>query len=128
MMLQKSWIRCAAVAMIFGVAGLATASHVHFSSAIALPGIAANGVPDLALGTAVGTLKGHVHTRSGKVHAIARGTVQNKSGKRFESEDTAAIAAFVPGSILGKPVTLKRADYSVSRRGSALFKGTLQVN
>ncbi len=128
MILQKSWVRSVAVATILGIASIATAGVVFFSSVVSLPGIDANGVPALALGTTTGTLKGHIHTKSGVVHAIARGDVQNKSGKRFHSDDAAAIAAFVPGNINATPVTLKRAHFSVSQGGSALFLGTLQVN
>ncbi len=128
MKLQKSWVRCAAVAMILGVAGLASASHiVFFSSVVPLPGIDKNGVPDAMLGTADGTLKGHIHTRSGVVHAIARGTVKNESGERFHSDDAAAISKFIPGTVGGYTVTLKRGRYSVSTGGSALALGTLQV-
>ena len=132
MMLQKSWVRSTAAAMILGVAGLASAAVVHFSETVSLPGITTGGTASyfegvVFIGTDTGTLKGHIH-RKGKVHAVARGTVQNRSGARFHTHDTAAIAAFIPGTIGGESVTLKSAHYSVSRDGRALFKGKLQVN
>ena len=133
MKLQKSWVRCAAAAMILGVAGLASAAVIHFSETVSLPGIDKDGNAAFFqgaefIGTDTGTLKGHIHTRKGRVHAIARGTVQNRSGARFRTNDTAEIAKFTPSSIDGQSVTLKRARYTVSTGGSALFSGKLQVN
>ena len=128
MMMQAKAIRWISAVMVIGMASVAAAGVVKFNFAVTLPGISAIGVPTIPVLGGPGYIKGHLNTKTGKVHAIGRGTVQNLSGSQFETEDTAAIAPFIPGTVGPYTVKLIRGEYSVSKSGNALFLGTFQAS
>ena len=120
---------CALVAMLVSSVVMAKVERYQ-AETDQLPGVDATGMLDFN-NTGSGIAKATVNTRNGKARGVVRGTVPNESGKnaRFKGDQSVA-DAIVSGLGVGITVDLKRAVYSVNKKGKAsgAASGVVSIN